>query len=51
MPFLLEEQTFSLVEPVKRFCFLKYALKDTGNMLLTGSIFFFLVSTCLKGSV
>lgn len=41
MPILPVEQTFSLVGPVKRFCFLKYALKGTANVLLTGFFFFF----------
>lgn len=50
MPILLVEQTFSPVGPVKRLCFLKYALKGTGNVLLVGSSFF-LVSTRLKGRV
>lgn len=52
MLILLVNQTFSLVRPFKRLCFLKYALKGTGNMFFMRSLFFFPpVSLCSEDNV
>lgn len=53
MPILLVNQTFRLVRSFKCFCFLRYALKGTGNVLFMCSYFLisFFVSLCSEDNV